>query len=51
MPGCDHHLKIEHRPAVADLAVGRESMLVTVEAAEGPEVDHALNMRRPRLTA
>jgi hypothetical protein len=33
------------------LAVGGEMVAVPVQAGEGAEVDHAPNMRRPRLRA
>lgn len=40
IPSLDHLYEIEHRPAVAILAVGRQLVVVLQEAGEGTEVDH-----------
>jgi hypothetical protein len=40
LAGGNHGRQIELRPAVASLAIGRELMVVPVQAGEGAEVDH-----------
>lgn len=45
--GVNHRGQVNHRPAVAMLAVGRQLVLVTVRAGEGVEVDHGVSLLSP----
>ena len=51
MAGFDHRGQVEHRPAVAARAVGREPVLMAVQAGEGAEVDHGASVSKGRLRA
>ena len=44
MAGGDHRGQVEPRPAVAARAVGREFVVVVVQAGDRAEVKHAANV-------
>ena len=44
MPGINHCAQVEQRPAVTPLAVARELVLVTVQARDAAEVNHAASV-------
>ena len=44
MAGGDHGRQVKHRPAVTMLAVGRQLVLVSMQASEGAEVDHGVRV-------